>query len=578
MLLAVGAQVMNAGTIAGSVSPIDTGSNVDLTVLGKSDWVHWGLYTSSSINRKGNVPSQLSDFTTFGADPGAVVPAYQYADNFNGYTWEDGSPVVSVTDTTTGVYCIQDYPWIPLFPPTGFGFRFTAPADTTWRTLQVFVGAYAAVGKLQATLSDGGPSYTDTSLTNIANGPGVVYTLNYKADSPGQTLTIDWTLAARAGTDTDKANVTLQAAALSVTNANNPPWVTLTDPPPQSEFAAPATITLAASAQDFDGTVTNVAFYVGTNKLSQSAGAPYSFTWNNPPIGHYLLTALATDNGGAKRSSTPVEVFVYGTGGTLNGTVAAPAQALDLTIEGTSDWTHWGLSTNSSFDYKLGVLRQISDFTPLGTNAVQRYTDNFTAFSWTNGTPTLSCTGTTTGVFITGVTNGFSLTAPADTNARTLRVYIGCFAAEGNFEAYLSDLSARPYIDSSVSSYGNDYAVYTLAYTAASAGQHLNIVYQTSTLFDCDFGNVSLQSATLEGQIAASPPGPVQLLQPKMLGSDFIFSFSTESNHTYAVQFEDSLSASNWVTITNLVGTGQSVTVTNQTDGAQQKFYRVQTQ
>ena len=40
----------------------------------------------------------------FGGDPGAVVPAYQYADNFNGYIWEDGSPTESVTNTTTITY------------------------------------------------------------------------------------------------------------------------------------------------------------------------------------------------------------------------------------------------------------------------------------------------------------------------------------------------------------------------------------------------------------------------------------------------------------------------------------------
>ena len=567
---------LSGGTITGTFSTVAPGSNMDLTGMGKSDWVHWGLYSSSSINRKSEVQGQISDFTTFGNLPESVVPAYQYSDDFSGFTWEDGTPVSGVTNTTTGVYCIQDFPWNPVAPPTGFGFQITAPADTTPRTLNLFVGAYSAVGKLQATLSDGGPGYTDISLTNSANGPGGLYTLNYKANSAGQTLTIKWSLIARAGSDTNKANVTLQAASLSVSNANNPPFVTLTNPTPQSSFAAPASIDMEASAQDFDGTVTNVEFYVGNIKVGQSMIPPYSFIWNNAPTGHYFLTALAYDNAGAQRFSMPVEIFVYGTGGILQGGVAASPPTVDLTTEGAADWTHWGLITNLSFDYKTGVPRQISNFSLLGTNTVTRYTNNYTSFSWSDGTPTAGTAGTQTGVFVTGLKNGFSLTAPADTNMRTLKVYVGCYGAQGMFQASLSDLSAQPYIDSSVSSYGDDYEVYTVTYAASAAGQNLNVSYQLQNLFDYDFGNVTLQSATLQTQSVITA-APVRILQPEILAGQFVFRFLTETNHDYEVQVENSLTGSNWTAVTNLAGTGGTITVTNQIGGAQQNFYRVQT-
>src|SRR5467141_4433 len=64
--------------------------------------------------------------------------------------------------------------------------------------------------------------------------------------------------------------------------------------------------------------------------------------------------------------------------------------ALDLTAEGTLDWAHWGLVSTNSFDHKNGVTQKISDFTVLGTQAVQQYADNFTAYSWTDGAPTPS--------------------------------------------------------------------------------------------------------------------------------------------------------------------------------------------
>jgi hypothetical protein len=40
-----------AGTLSGSFSPIASGSNVNLSAVGKLDWVHWGLHTEASVNR-----------------------------------------------------------------------------------------------------------------------------------------------------------------------------------------------------------------------------------------------------------------------------------------------------------------------------------------------------------------------------------------------------------------------------------------------------------------------------------------------------------------------------------------------
>ena len=128
--------------------------------------------------------------------------------------------------------------------------------------------------------------------------------------------------------------------------------------------------------------------------------------------------------------------------------------------------------TNTSFDYKNFVQRKISNFTSLGANAVEQYADNYTAFSWWDGTPTANVTDTTTGVFVTGVTNGFRLTAPADAQPRQMNIYLGGYGMQSEFQAYLSDLSAPPYTDTSVSNvYGTSYLVYTVNYTAASAGQ-----------------------------------------------------------------------------------------------------------
>src|SRR5260370_31867793 len=98
---------LGAGTLTGYGSAVTTGSNVDLTMAGKSDWIHWGLYTATSLNRKSGVASQISDFLVIGT---GVVDVYQYSNNYNGYTWYDGWPTVSTTNTTNGVWAYQSDP------------------------------------------------------------------------------------------------------------------------------------------------------------------------------------------------------------------------------------------------------------------------------------------------------------------------------------------------------------------------------------------------------------------------------------------------------------------------------------
>src|SRR5438445_6859224 len=111
----------------------------------------------------------------------------------------------------------------------GSGFLITVPADTTQRTLKVYVGAFGAKGRLEASLSDNSaPAYMNTALANLmGNGPSGVYSITYAAQSAGQTLTIKWTLVQAARAD---ANVPLHAAALTASGANNPPFVSVTGP------------------------------------------------------------------------------------------------------------------------------------------------------------------------------------------------------------------------------------------------------------------------------------------------------------------------------------------------------------
>jgi len=525
---------------------------VDLDSEGPVDWAHWGLFNEESFDHKRGVTSQISDYSQVGG--GGVYP---YSDNANTYSWSDGSPTASATNTPTGIYIVGQ----------NNGFHIQAPAGVTTNLLKVFVGAFAARGRLLAYLSDfSAPVLSDFSVDNAGNGPSTVYTLRYASATPGKFLHVRFfgdTLY-----DQGVGNVTLQAAALDA--GNHPPWVSITNPIAGATFVLPANLSIQADANDQDGTLTNVEFFRDGAKFGQLASPPYSLSWSNVPPGRHLLAARATDNQGSSFMSRDVEVFVIAGGGAMVVSSAFPGAQLNLSDEGTQDWAHWGFSRATSFDHRLGSTSAIANVTRIGGGQTKRYADNFTAASWTNGTPTPTAAATPTGIFIAGVGNGFQVTAPADTSRRRLKIYVGLFAARGRFEASLSDNSARSFIDTSLFNvYGNNYRVYTLDYKAASPGQQLIIRHTADQVFDAISGNVTIQSAT-----SADLP-PARLLNPVWDGASLGFRFPTLSNWSYTVEYSEVLPATNWHPLATFPGTGQDIQFSDPFPGALQRFYRV---
>ncbi|HYM13854.1 MAG TPA: hypothetical protein VEU62_24160 [Bryobacterales bacterium] len=176
----------------GWLSDIGDGSAalVNLTTEGATDWVHWG---EPNLNRKAGVAAQLSTYNVVGT--GQVS---RYNNDPRPVSWTDGNPKPKTTGNTDGVYIAG----------VGNGFSFTAPADTTMRTLTVHVGGWNSSGTLTAHLSDGSsPDSADTTIPLVGQYDRN-YTLTYRAATAGQTLKVTWKLASGTG------NVTLNAAAL----------------------------------------------------------------------------------------------------------------------------------------------------------------------------------------------------------------------------------------------------------------------------------------------------------------------------------------------------------------------------
>ncbi len=118
----------------------------------------------------------------------------------------------------------------------------------------------------------------------------------------------DYTLRAKA-TDND-GNVTTSASIRVSVAIQNAPTVSIKNPDNNTSYTGPATINMDATATDEDGTISKVEFYAGATLLHTEYYEPYTYAWNDVPLGVYTLTAKATDDNGNLTTSAGVRVSV----------------------------------------------------------------------------------------------------------------------------------------------------------------------------------------------------------------------------------------------------------------------------
>jgi len=168
------------GSLTGSfvISPV---GSVNLTSEGSIDWAHWGRNGPTAFDHKANVVQKIPNVTKVGA--GA---SNWFTDCPTTFTWTDGMPTVSISNTPTGINTNGS---------VGNGYEISVPADRTTRTLKLYVGVWFTQGKLQATLSDGSaPDFVDTSLNKNNDRASGLYTITYRAASASQTLKVRFTI------------------------------------------------------------------------------------------------------------------------------------------------------------------------------------------------------------------------------------------------------------------------------------------------------------------------------------------------------------------------------------------------
>ena len=88
------------------------------------------------------------------------------------------------------------------------------------------------------------------------------------------------------------------------------PSVELLHPGDGAIYGAPASIQIDPSTFDYANCITQVLFYADGMEIGESDAAPFSFTWNNVPVGTNVLTAVAVHDGGLTTNSSPVTVNI----------------------------------------------------------------------------------------------------------------------------------------------------------------------------------------------------------------------------------------------------------------------------
>ncbi len=164
-------EVSTGGVLTASV---DSTVSIDLSA-GTSDWVHWG---GTILDRKAGVSPQISDLQTLANGSAHFFDAAAAGGVM--YSWSSGTATPTQSGTATEMR-MQAY---------NNGFKLIVAADTTLRTLKLYVASGFGESTLRAALSDGSAAPHVSAFSSPAPFVEKVYTIQFQAASGAQTLTI----------------------------------------------------------------------------------------------------------------------------------------------------------------------------------------------------------------------------------------------------------------------------------------------------------------------------------------------------------------------------------------------------
>ena len=387
---------------------------------------------------------------------------------------------------------------------------------------------------LTSTALPGSASFTDN-----ADGTGSFQWTPAPGDASNSPYSVSFTA-------TDGANLSSQQSLSIFVNPAPQNQAPVLNPVGNQTVSEGQTLSLTISATDADSSIPVLSMSNSTlpsmASFTDNNDGTASFTWSAAPgdasNSPYAITFVATDASDAALNHSEtitINVPLPATGQLSASSIASPGD-VNLTAEGTTDWLHWGRSSITSVNRKAGVAQQISNFALIGNAAVKRFQAPAgvrVSYAWSDGVPN-SSSSTTAGLYVAGLGNGFSLSVPADTSSKTLKLYVGAWKARGRLDVSLSDGSAAPFITFVDNPNGVIDRVISIDFSAASNDQILNITYVIEDNYNG--GNITLSAAAL-----ASTP----------LETNLPFSDAFDSDTT------------NWTVVDNVAGKASSWSIVN---------------
>ncbi|EEF56975.1 PQQ-dependent sugar dehydrogenase [Pedosphaera parvula] len=199
---------------------------------------------------------------------------------------------------------------------------------------------------------------------------------------------------------------------VNVQGGGSAPTVAISSPTDGASFTAPAIVPITATAQDSDGSVTNVSFFDGGTFLGRANNTPYTVA-AGLAIGSHALTAVAADNLGLSTTSSVVNVTVSAGATPLSVTITDPVDnailnsSLAVTIRATASDTGGSVTNVQFFDGLLSLGNATnSPYSFSASLAVGWHALTAVAFDNLGATATSAPVHVTMGRYLPPITNG----------------------------------------------------------------------------------------------------------------------------------------------------------------------------
>ena len=480
----------------------------------RTDWIEFPQ-SATSVNRKSGGGSSIGLPTLIGPNSGTA--------SWTGYnaqgparSWTGGTPTATGTNVQEGVFYDNT-----AAVAAGQGIQFTAPADTTTRTLEVGWFSYSGTSRVNAHLSDSSAAdYTlNTTTTGLGNLVWHKTTITYAAASASQTLTVQITMQSFAST---YGQVGIDFATVTAASSNS--TVTLSSTAADATVALSAKETYTASlAVPATNATSSLAvketFVAQVNTINaQNATASLAAT-ETYPVAVTVAAQNATASLSAQESYTAAlnvnaqnatAILSAVQIGTVNPSFIQSTSniILDDTFDDWVEWPGFGTQWNSgNLNRRAAGSGELPDFPTLTASAnfqgVRGNGSGTRNAVYTNGTLG-SSTNAGGGIFSRGpVPQGARYAVPAGATQRTLKIYAWNYLGTAELRLQFANGGSQTVMPlTSAAAGGSDWYVITVQYQSPNPTT-LNIdLVQTATQ-DAANGQMGIQAVTITG---APPP------------------------------------------------------------------------